>query len=324
MIETRGSWTDLIAGVGLEIAEVFDQGQEEYQPGIGNILTVSTGTGAQKNLSGKTGAGKLLKFDDGDDIPGGKRYKTYTTKVVYNNYGKFIDVTKNTIEDRDAEFDAALDEMKDLSIAANFSQDESGMQLFNGGFSTTTTVRGYEMTWYGDGKPTFSTVHSTVVPGQSTQSNASATSIPFNHANIETGKVALIEQKTDDGLPISLLGQMMVILPPALEKEGREETESVLDPSTAQNAINVYKGSLNMAMSVFLGAANGGSDTAWFLTVPGRDKQYHEVRQEARLESDVNVKNKVVTFTVDARWANYVKDWRRKWASKGDNSTYSS
>lgn len=321
-MESRGNWTDLIAGVGLQIAEVFDQGQEEYIPGIGNVLTKSNGTGAQRNFSGKTGIGRINKFDDGDDLPGGRRYKTYTTQVAYNNYGKFIDVTKNTIEDRD--FDTELDEMKDLSMGANFSQDESGMQLFNGGFSTTTSVNGYDMTFYGDGVPTYSTIHPSTVPGASTQSNASSTGIKFGHDNLEVGKVALIEQQTDDGIPMAMLGKISIIVPPALEREAVEETESVLNPETANNAINVYNGTMDVVQSVFLGTANGGSNTAWFLTVPGRDKQYHELRQAPTLEQDVNIKNKVVTFTVDARWADYVKDWRRKWASKGDLASYAS
>jgi len=38
MIESRATWSDLIAGVGLEIGEVFDQGQEEYRPGIFAVL----------------------------------------------------------------------------------------------------------------------------------------------------------------------------------------------------------------------------------------------------------------------------------------------
>lgn len=321
-MESRGSWTDLIAGVGLKISEVFDLGQEEYMPGIGNLLTASTGEGAQRNFTGKTGLGRLVKFDDGDNISSNRRYKTYTTKVVYNNYGRYVEVTKNAIDDRD--FSGELDEMKDLSIAANFSQDESGMQLFNGAFATTSVVNGYIMNFYGDGKPTYSTVHPTVVPGGSTQSNASSTGVAFSHNNIETAKVALIEQKTDDAIPLALMGKPMIVVPPALEREAREETESALDPATANNAINVWRGTMDMASSTFLGAANSGSDTAWFVIVPGRDKQYHEVRQAARLESEVDVKSKAVTFTVDARWADYVKDWRRKWASKGDLAAYSS
>lgn len=322
-MEDRGTWTDLIAGVGLQIAEVFDQGQEEYTPGIFSLLTSgSAPQAAQKNLTGKTGLGRLTQFSDGDDIGQKRRYKTYTTKVVYNNYGNSVEVTKNTIQDR--EFDGVLDEMKDLSVAANFSQDESGMQLFNGGFATTALVNGYTMNFYGDGVPTFSTIHPTTVPGGSTQSNASATGIRFSHDNHEVAKVALVLQQTDDGLPIALMGKSTLVVAPALEREALEETGSVLTPESANNAINVYKGNTDVAMSVFLATANGGSDTAWFEVIPGRDKQYHEMRQAATLEKEVNIKNKVATFTVDSRWANYVKDWRRKWGSKGDLATYSS
>ena len=321
-IESRGTWTDLIAGVGLQIAEVFDQGQEEYQSGIGAVLNFTSGDGAQKNFTGKTGIGRISAFNDGDDLPGGRRYKTYTTIVNYNNYGKSVDVTKNNMEDRD--FDAQLDEMKDLSVAANFSQDESGTQLFNGGFATTVLVNGYNMTYYGDGVPTFSTVHPTVVPGQSTQSNASSTGIAFGHDNLETASVALIQQRTDDGLAMALMGKPTIVVPPSLQREAREETESELDPETANNAINVYKGAMDVVTSTFMASLNGGSDTAWFVVIPGRHRLTHEVRQAPRLEKDVNIKNKVATFTVDARWADYAKDWRRTWGSKGDLAAYSS
>jgi hypothetical protein len=50
----------------------------------------------------------------------------------------------------------------------------------------------------------------------------------------------------------------------------------------------------------------------------------HEMRQGATLESDVSILNKNVTYTVDARWANGVLDWRRTWGSKGDLAAYSS
>lgn len=326
MIENKGIWTDLISGVGLEIAEVFDQGQEEYRPGFGNILKSATMDVGQANYTGKTGVGELARFDEGDDLPGGRRYKTYTTKVVPNDYGKFVEVTKQAIEDRD--FAAELDEMKDLSIASNYSQDASAMQLFNGGFATTIDVNGYRMTWYGDGEPLFSTVHSTVVPGGSTQSNASSTGITFTGDNLEVGYIALVEQQTDDGLALTLMGKPMLVLPPALLKEGQEVTQSDKESATMNNAINVYKNGMvvDMAMSIHLSGATGigGSNTAWFLTVPERAKLEHVVRQAPRLESEVNIKNKVVTFTVDARWSDCAKDWRRTWGSKGDGAAYSS
>lgn len=321
-METRGIWTDLIPDVGLRISEVFDQGQEQYVPGIGNVLTLSNGEGAQKNYSGKTGVGRLVKTNEGDDVSLGRRFKTYTTQVAYTWYTRGVQVTKLQIEDRD--FDAVLDEMKDLSIAANYTQDESGMQLFNGGFSTATVVNGYDITLYGDGVPTYSTVHPSVVPGASTQSNASSTGLLFGHDNLEVPMVNLVEQKTDDGIPMVLSGKPMLILPPALQKEGQEVTQSELQPQNANHAINVYRGMIDMAVSTHLGTTNRGLDTQWFVVVPGMDKQYHETRQAPSLEQGVDILSKTVTFTVDSRWADYVKDWRRKWGSKGDLTAYSS
>jgi hypothetical protein len=149
-IETRGTWTDLIAGVGLEFAEVFNQAQEEYIVGLTSVVNSSTGEGAAKNFTGKTGAGRIEKFQDGEDLPGGRRYRTYNTNVAYVSYGKSLDVTKLAIEDRD--WSNELDEMSDLSMGANYSQDEAACQLFNGGFTTNAVVNGYDVNLYGDGK----------------------------------------------------------------------------------------------------------------------------------------------------------------------------
>jgi hypothetical protein len=324
MTELRGNWADLIAGVGLQIAEIFNQAQDEYVPGIFNVLNNVSGQGAQRNITGKTGVGKISLFDDGDDVPGKNRYKTYTTQVVYNNYGGFMEVSANTIEDRN--FAADFDEARELSIGANFSQDQSGMQLFNGGFATTTDVNGYRMSWYGDGKPLFSTIHPTTVPGGSTKSNASSTGLVLSYDNMETAYLALIQQQTDDGLPLAMRGKPMLVLPTNLRRKGLEITQSELKPDTANNAINVFVGGMgvDMTTSLFLDSVNGGSSTQWFLVVPGQHKINHETRRAPTLESEMSPKNRTMTFVVSARWANSVTDWRRTWGSKGDGNAYNS
>lgn len=321
-MESRSNWTDLIPDVGLKISEVFDQGDELYTPGIFSILHLKNGEGAQKNYKGKTGFGRLKKFDDGDDIPTATRYPTYLTSVVYNNYGEAVEVTANMIEDRD--FETELNEMKDLSRAANESVDISGAQLFNGGFATTTLVNGFEMTWYGDGVPQFSTVHPTTVPGGSTQSNASATGIALTHDNLEVGKLALNLQQTDNALPLTLSGRMTLVTSLNNEKEATELTQSEKQPQNANNAINVFKGSTDVVTSQYFDTINGGLNTQWFLVNTARHKMYHESRKEKQLNEATNIRNRVVTFTIDARWADCSLDWRGTWGSKGNNATYSS
>lgn len=303
--------------------EVVDQGDMLYTPGIPSILNTSSVSGkAQSNYAGKTGFGRLKPFADGDDIPEVSRDKSYTTSVLYNNYGGTVMVTKNQIEDRD--FTAELDEMKDLSRSYNQSIDESSMQLFNGGFATTVAVNGYNMTWYGDGKPLFSTVHPTTTAGASTQSNASSTGIKLTHDNLETGRLALTLQQTDNGRPLTLTTSPTLVTPVSLEKKATESIASVLVPESSNNALNFFKGSMNLVTSAFLDTTNGGSNNEWFLLNVQRHFLYYETRQEKRLESETNILNKVVTYTIDARWANYAREWKGTWGSKGDLASYSS
>lgn len=322
MAETRAKWTDLIPDTGLKISEVFDQGDKLYQPGVTALVHSTTGEGAQKNYTAKTGFGKLKKFADGDSVPFVSRDKSYTTKVAYNNYGGAVEVTKNQIEDRD--FASELDEMKDMSRSANYSVDQSALQLFNGGFATTVTVNGWDMTWYGDAKPLFSTVHPTTTPGGSTQSNASSTGIKLSHDNYETARLALELQQEDNGLALVSSGRLTLAVPLALEKTAMETINSELTPENANNAINVFKGSVDVVSSKFFDSANGGSNTKWFLMSVNDHHLYYETRQEKRLETDVNILNKVMTFTIDARWANYAREWKGTWASQGDLASYSS
>lgn len=321
-VENRAKWGGLIPDTGLKFLEAYDQGNDLYLPGIFNVLNKATGDVAQKNFTGKTGFGEVKEFAEGDNIPEGSRYPTYVTSPAYKNYGLSVSVTANQIADRD--FEAELDEMKDLSRSINYGVDLTGMQMFNGGFATTTTVNGYDMTWYGDGVPQFSTVHPTVVPGGSTQSNASSTGIPLNHDNYETGRLALNLQQTDNGLALAFAGKLQLITPLALEKKAKETIDSDLTPEDANNSINVFRGSTDIITSKFLDSGNGGSNTAWFLLNAGDHKLYHDTRQEKALNSDVDIKSKSVTYTIDARWMNYSKEWKATWASPGNSSSYSS
>ena len=50
-----------------------------------------------------------------------------------------------------------------------------------------------------------------------------------------------------------------------LEKEATQVTESVLVSEDANNALNVYRGSIDVVSSQLLDNTNGGSNTAWYL-----------------------------------------------------------
>ena len=323
-MESRGNFGGLIGGVGLQFFDVIDQALETYTPGLFAVLGSESVTGAQENYTSVTGTGEVRKFDgDGEDITTSRRHQGYTTKALWTNYGQSIEVSYNQLQDND--FQAELNAAKHMGISMNFSQDKSGVQLFNGGFSTTTTVNNYDMTWYGDGVPLFSTVHPTTVPGASTQSNASSTGIKFSDDNLETARVALLKQQQDTGVAMSMAGTPMVVLPLTLEKEGKVVTQSELVSGNANNDINVYKnGFVDMMSTKLLDANEGGSDTQWSLVIPGQHNLFHAMRQTPNVRMSTNERNLATTFTINARWGEVAKDWRGVWSSKGDLAAYSS
>jgi len=323
MIETRSKWGELIKGVGIEILEMFDQGTELYTPGISALLKMESSDVGQKSFSGKVSENRITRKDEGDSTDELNRYRTYLTQVDYSAYAAKIEVTRENIMDRD--FSAQLDEASDIGRASNFSQDEAGIQLFNGGFTTRKEdIKGYRYQYYGDAVPTFSTQHPSAVPGTSSQSNASGSGAVLSEANLETGRLSLRKQTTDAGGPLTMGGSETLVLPIALEKTGRQITESERIPNgTDNNEINVYQGAIGMATSVLMDEIHGGSDLSWFLVVPGATKFIHDVREGMSPWTEVDEDKKTLTVGMYGRWANYTKDWRRAYGSTGLGTTYS-
>lgn len=322
MIETRAKWGELIKGVGLQILEAMDQGSELYTPGISSLLMTESSDVGQKHFTGKVSENRITRKDEGEDANELNRFKTYVTSIDYTAYAAKIEVTRENLMDRD--FSSQLDEAMDIGKASNFSQDEAGLQLFNGGFDTRKTeIKGYRYQYYNDGVPTFSVQHPSVVPGTSAQSNAHSNGATLTEANLETARLALRKQMTDAGGPLVMGGSETLVLPLALEKTGKIITESERVPGNDFNDINIYRGYVNMTTSVLLDAVHGGSDTAWFLIVPGATKMVHDVREAMQPWTEVDEDKKTLTVGIYGRWANYTKDWRRAWGSKGNGSAYS-
>jgi len=322
MIETRAKWGELIKGVGLEILEAMDQGTELYVPGISNLLMMESSQVGQKSFTGKVSENKITRKDEGDETNELNRFKTYVTSVDYTAYGAKVEITRENLMDRD--FSSQLDEATDIGRASNFSQDEAGLQLFNGGFTTRKdSIKGYRYQYYNDTVPTFSVQHPTVVPGQSAQSNASATGITLTEANLETARLALRKQLTDAGGPLTMGGRETLVTPLALEKTATVITNSELLPGSPNNDMNFYSGMIGVTTSVLLDSVHGGSNTAWFLIVPGATRFVHDVREGMQPWTEVDEDKKTLVVGIYGRWANYTKDWRRAWGSLGDGQAYS-
>ena len=314
------NWGAAVRGVGVTFREFFSQNQAAYTPSWEPVVKNTTDDGAQATFSGKTGSGVLSMFSEGSSIPRKNRYKLYDTAFVHKQYGGQIEVTRLQLMNR--MFSESFGEFKDLTISGNVLKSKAPAQIFNGGFATTTTVNSIRLTIYNDGKPLFSTIHPRV-DGGTAQSNASSTGIALTEPNFETGRVALLEQLQDDGTPITITGDIYVVVPTALEKGAMIITGSDLRSGTANNDVNIYSGGAYKVMaSNWLGTAQGGSNTAWFLVAPSVSKLMLVNRTSGEMDQSVDSNTKSTLFDVVCDLSVGSADWRGTWGSKGDGAAY--
>ena len=321
MAENQSSWGAAVRGVGVTFRDFFDQNVDSLVAGWDPVVATVTDDGAQATFSGKTGAGTLTRFSEGASIPKKSRFKLFDTAFAHDQYGGQIEVSRKQLMNRD--WNDAFNEFKDLSMSAQVTLSKAPAKIFNGRFATTTAVNGIKITIYNDGKPLFSTIHPRV-DGGSSQSNASNTSIPLTENNLETARVALVEQVQDDGTPITVTGNIYLVVPTALEKAATIITGSELRSNTANNDLNFYEGGRYPVMaSHWLGAANSGSDTAWFLVAPSISKLMLVKRAGPDLDQSVDKNTKSTLFDVILDLSVGSADWHGAYGSRGDNSGFS-
>ena len=141
----------------------------------------------------------------------------------------------------------------DLATIARISQDDNAFKFFRNAFGTSLTA---------DGVSFINASHPLI--GGGTQSNLIAGGLAPSTLN--DAIVALAQQRNQAGV---IMGNQPAILlvPVAQFKHAVEITQSVLIADSGNNNLNVYRSAYGITVytSPYLGAAAGGSDTAWFL-----------------------------------------------------------
>lgn len=198
-------------------------------------------------------------------IPLGTPHVANKYTITVSDYGNGIEISKNLFDDN--MHDVWATDVKNFSLMARVTQDTNAFGLFRGAFTTTLTA---------DGVAFISASHVTL--SGATVSNlvtGALTPTTLNDAIVKLG-----EMKSQEGVIIGAVGADMILLVPMkLFKLAIEITDSVLISDTANNAVNVYRSmfGIEVMTSPYLGAAAGGSDTAWFLL-----STLHSVRRLVR------------------------------------------
>lgn len=147
-----------------------------------------------------------------------------------------------------------------------------------------------------DGKALFATDHPLVEGG--TCSNLATGAL--NQDNLEKA-IMLMRSTKDEAGNLIVFTPDTLIVPPALEYDARVLLESTAVPGSNNNDINVVKGALKLVVMDFLGTANGGSDTAWFI----QDSKRHEMNFFWRVKPEFKWDEDFDTFV--AKYRGYMR-----------------
>lgn len=168
------------------------------------------------------------------------------------NWAQSTDISKNMMDDDQHDTINML--VTRMARNARLTRDKNAFDVLNKGFTTTLT---------NDGVALFSNSHVTL--NGDTVDNLETGAL--TESTLYSAFLSLINQKTQDG---TLGGHQpaCLLVPPALFKTAQEITKSVLKSGGSSNDLNYYSElypGLIVKQSPFLSAANGGSDTAYFL-----------------------------------------------------------
>ena len=169
-----------------------------------------------------------------------------------NNFAQSVNIPKRFFDDEQHSVVERL--VNRMGRNGRLSQDKNAFNRYNLGFTTELS---------NDGVALFSNSHTTL-SGDTVDNLETGALSP---SKLDAAVVSRAEQLTQDGT-LGGFEPYCLLVPPALFKEAQEITKSELASGTADNDMNyfsqVYPG-LMVKQSPFLGASQGGSDTAWFL-----------------------------------------------------------
>ena len=143
--------------------------------------------------------------------------------------------------------------VRNMARRAKTTRDKNAMALYNGAFATYKTA---------DSSYIVAADHENL-NGDTVDNKLTAALAP---SALKTAIQMLYEQKAQDGEIDGHLANTLLV-PPALYDYACEVGKSELKADTAENNMNPYSNIYNLWIftSPYLGAAAGGSDTAWFL-----------------------------------------------------------
>jgi phage major head subunit gpT-like protein len=302
---SRANFADLLDPA---FRKIFSDANKELSYKYSDVFNVFNSSKNLEKDSGISGLMQMAEITEGAAVSVDTVYQGYDTTYTHKKFGRKTTITEEMVDDdqyREVEARA-----KGLAIALNRTVEQSAADVLNNAFTAGGGGKAQFVSG-GDGVALFA------ADGGAVQSNT--TTMDLAEDALETVLVTMRATKDDRG-ELMLVQPDTLIVPPALEKEARILLNTSGRVGTANNDINPYQGVLKLVVWDFLGAAAGGSDTAWFVLDSKQNPLNWFWRKKGSLERNVDFDTANIEYKLTARWSNGFSNWRGIFGSKGDNS----
>lgn len=324
MSQITGQWPEFVKGVSARIDEVIADTKDMAPSFLSyGLHTQNTSDGLIYRTTGVTGLGYLEIFEEGDAIKEDRTYPAYSTEYVMKQSGKMTSISQMLANTRMSELESKLGEVKENMRSAMFTLNRWAWQPLVDGFVTTDSSSNFPTARLNDAVALYSAAHPSKVSGVANRSNIVSGNPVLDEDTLFTAIKQIKEQLNGRGIPLNYQGKFVLVVPPALEKKAIQLTASILEPYTTDNQINYYKGVIDVAVVNYIGATNGGSDTAWFVFAKdaGDQASLRYVSLIApKIEKDIDFATKAIKVSVDMACAFGYSNFEFTVASKGDLS----
>lgn len=324
MSQLTGNWPEFVKGVSAKIDEVIDI-TKDMAPSFMSygLHKKEMADGLIYRTTGVTGLGYLEIFEEGDAIKEDRTYPAYSTEYVIKQSGKMTSISQMLAKTRMSELEAKIGEVKMNMQAAVQTLNRWAWQPLVDAFVTTDSDASFPTARLNDAVSLINASHPSKVPGVAVRSNVVSGNPSLDKDVLFTALKQVKEMLNGRGLPINYGGKFVLVVPPALEKTAIELTQSVLKPDSTDNNINYYNGVVDVAVVNYLGAANRGSDTAWFVIAKDAGDQAslrYVSLIEPKIEKEVDFATKAIKVTIDMACAVGYSNFEFIVGSAGTNS----
>jgi phage major head subunit gpT-like protein len=268
---------------------IYDKHMKKMRDYVPVLFNVETSKKAQEfNL----GMGSLGLMDEwtttGNQVSYEDVNKGFKSTYTHKKYSKGLKLERELVDDD--QYSEIKKRTRLLAQSNWYTRQHYGIGLFNNAFNTSFVVGP-------DGKALCAADHP-VAPNSGTTFSNSGTDT-LNADAVEKTRNLMMEWKDDKGNLLAVNADT-ILVPPSLRKAAMVIADTDGEPDTANNNVNIWKGSLNVIECPFLTDSNN-----WFLMDSDRAGAFLNWydRRKSTLESEKEFDSEVAKYKTVARFS---------------------